>query len=177
MRKIMMCPPLYYGVEYEINPWMDIKSWEENKGQRIVAARSSWANLFRTLDEIDADLFLQTPQSNVPDQVFTANAAVVLNNKAILAKFKHPERQLEEPFNEAYFKQLGIEAIFGDALFEGAGDALFDEPSQIMFVGYGQRSDIGAAKDVEKILGCKAEPLELVDPYYYHLDTCFCQLT
>ena len=26
------------------------------------------------------------------------------------------------------------------------------------------------------MLGCRVIPVELVDPYYYHLDTCFCPL-
>ena len=26
------------------------------------------------------------------------------------------------------------------------------------------------------MLGCRVIPLELIDPYYYHLDTCFCPL-
>lgn len=174
MHKIMMCPPIYFGVHYEINPWMDVESWKKDEAQRALAASQSWDNLFRALDNAGAELYLQAPNAKVPDLVFTANAAVVLNNKAILASFKHPERQLEEPLNQAYFEQLGIAAEFGKAKFEGAGDALFDEPSQTMFVGYGQRSDIDAVDDVKNILGCKAEALELVDPYYYHLDTCFC---
>ena len=32
------------------------------------------------------------------------------------------------------------------------------------------RSEIG------KLLECRVIPVELVDPYYYHLDTCFCPL-
>ena len=59
--------------------------------------------------------------------------------------------------------------------FEGAGDALFC--GDTLFAGYRQRSDAGTLQEVGAMLGCRVIPLELIDPYYYHLDTCFCPLS
>ena len=42
----------------------------------------------------------------LPDLVFTANAAVVLDRQALLARFRHPERQREEAHFEAAFRSL-----------------------------------------------------------------------
>jgi hypothetical protein len=58
---------------------------------------------------------------------------------------------------------------------EGAGDALFC--GDTLFGGYLIRSDAQAMQWVAGRIGCRAIPLELVDPYYYHLDTCFCPLS
>ncbi len=58
--------------------------------------------------------------------------------------------------------------------FEGAGDALFC--GDTLFAGYRIRSDVRGHQQVGAMLGCRVIPLELVDPYYYHLDTCFCPL-
>lgn len=63
-----------------------------------------------------------------------------------------------------------------DVAFEGAGDALFDRSRPFLWVGYGIRTEEAAATLVEKALGCPTETLELVDPHFYQLDTCFCPL-
>ena len=61
-----------------------------------------------------------------------------------------------------------------DLHFEGAGDALFC--GDTLFAGYRIRSDARGHQQIGEMLGCRVIPLELVDPYYYHLDTCFCPL-
>ena len=47
----------------------------------------------------------------------------------------------------------------------------------VWFGGYLQRSDIRAYRYVGEFLGREILPLELVDPRFYHLDTCFCMLS
>jgi N-dimethylarginine dimethylaminohydrolase len=59
--------------------------------------------------------------------------------------------------------------------FEGAGDALFC--GDTLFAGYRLRSDVYGLQELGKRIGRRVIPLELVDPYYYHLDTCFCPLS
>ena len=61
-----------------------------------------------------------------------------------------------------------------DSYFEGAGDALFC--GDTLIAGYRQRSDARGQQLLGELLGCRVIPLEFVDPYYYHLDTCFCPL-
>lgn len=57
---------------------------------------------------------------------------------------------------------------------EGAGDALFC--GETLFAGYRQRSDAVAHQHVAGMLNVRSLPLELVNPRFYHLDTCFCPL-
>ena len=57
---------------------------------------------------------------------------------------------------------------------EGAGDALFC--GDALFAGYRTRSDVHAHQWVGQKFGVRVLPLELVNPRFYHLDTCFCPL-
>ncbi|MBY0228087.1 MAG: amidinotransferase, partial [Gemmataceae bacterium] len=45
-----------------------------------------------------------------------------------------------------------------------------------LFAGYRIRSDVHGHQHLGQALGCQVLPLELVNPYFYHLDTCFCPL-
>ena len=67
-----------------------------------------------------------------------------------------------------------VEQLPAGHYFEGAGDALFC--GDTLFAGYRIRSDARGHQQIGEMLGCRVIPLELVDPYYYHLDTCFCPL-
>ena len=40
--RILMCPPDYYGIEYEINPWMS-----RARGSSPVKAQDQWRQLAR----------------------------------------------------------------------------------------------------------------------------------
>ena len=112
----------------------------------------------------------------LPDLVFTANAALIYRERAVLAHFRHPERQGEEPTTKPGSRRpdLASRRCRHDLHFEGAGDALFC--GDTLFAGYRIRSDARGHQQIGEMLGCRVIPLELVDPYYYHLDTCFCPL-
>lgn len=171
MNKILMCRPDQYGLYYEINPWMD-----KSRGVDSSLAKEQWEKLERTILKFCKIEYVD-PQENLPDMVFTANAGLVYKSQVVLSKFRHPERQGEEPFFESYFKKLQFDTCYlSDGLyFEGAGDALFC--GQHLFGGYGFRSDkkayceIANILDLDDIVYC-----ELIDPHFYHLDTCFCPI-
>jgi N-dimethylarginine dimethylaminohydrolase len=166
-----MCPPDYYGIEYEINPWMS----RDRPANHALAVRQ-WEHLRVTLEEAGARISLMTPMPGLPDLVFTANAALVFRDVAVLARFRHFERQGEEPHDEAWLSANGFKVLRlpEGHYFEGAGDALFC--GDTLFAGYRLRSDARGHQQIGALLGVRVIPLELVDPYYYHLDTCFCPL-
>jgi N-dimethylarginine dimethylaminohydrolase len=73
------------------------------------------------------------PEPNLPDLVFTANGAIVLDGKALLAHFRHPERQGEEPIFGAALCALRERAEIDTIIempegvwLEGAGDCIWD---------------------------------------------------
>lgn len=170
--KILMCKPDYYGIKYEINPWMNV----EVQSDYSIAVRQ-WENFYNILkQELKADIRLVEPQKEVPDMVFTANAAVMRGNKAILSRFKHPERQKEEKYFAEWFRQNGYEVItlMKDMNFEGAGDALYLGSS--LYAGYVPRTGISSHLYISELLGIHVISLELTSKTFYHLDTCFCPL-
>ena len=168
---ILMCRPDHFGVEYEINPWMHV----DNKVDHTTAVHQ-WDALHRAYRSLGQDLILADPVPGLPDMVFTANAGVVWDGRVVLSHFRHPERQGEEPHWTRLFESQGFDVTVlpRDVAFEGAGDALF--VGSTLFCGFGFRTDRSAHRTVGRALGVDTVSLELVDPRFYHLDTCFCPL-
>jgi N-dimethylarginine dimethylaminohydrolase len=168
---LLMCPPDYYGIEYEINPWMR----RENAAHRQLAA-SQWEGLRRVLEECGAEIACLPPVEGLPDLVFTANAALIHRDVAVPARYRYPQRQKEEPHGEEWLAEHGfqLQPLRPGVFFEGAGDALFC--GETLFAGYRFRSDIRGHQEIGDMFQCRVISLELVDPRYYHLDTCFCPL-
>jgi N-dimethylarginine dimethylaminohydrolase len=167
---VLMCPPTYYGVEYEINPWMHVEVPVDR-----ARARQQWEALRRAYADLGVEVVLAEARQGLPDMVFTANAAVVHGDRAVLSHFRFPQRQGEEMRWRALFESWGMRvADTGGVAFEGAGDALF--VGGRLYCGHGFRTDLEAVPLVARALEVEAVPLELVDPRFYHLDTCFCPI-
>ena len=171
--RFLMCPPEFFEVAYVINPWMEGQVHATDRSRAV----EQWSALHRLLGE-HAEVLSMPPVSGLPDLVFTANAGLVYRGKAIISSFRFPERQPESPRFAAWFESNGFEAyqLPPGALFEGAGDALFDRTRQLLWMGHGMRSNIEARHPIERLLGIEIEALRLQNPSFYHLDTCFCPL-
>lgn len=169
--RILMCPPDHYGIEYEINPWMN-----RSLGAVRELAFRQWKTLHDTLKSLGVAVETMTPQPGLPDLVFTANAGLMFRNTFLSSRFRHEVRAKESPFFDAWFAEHGFEVkhLPENSFHEGAGDALFC--GDTLFAGYRTRSDASAHQWVGKALGVRVLPLELVNPRFYHLDTCFCPL-
>ncbi len=169
--RLLLCPPDFYGIEYEINPWM-----HRGRDANPELAREQWQRLHDILAALGAQIELLTPQPGLPDMVFTANAGLVIGNRFFPSQFRHKERQGEQPHFEAWFEDNGhkIDRLQPDRVFEGEGDALFC--GDILFCGYRFRSDIQSHQELAERLQRLVVSVELVDERFYHLDTCFCPL-
>src|SRR5262249_14789391 len=119
---------------------------------------------------------LMTPQPGLPDLVFTANAGMLFGRRFFSSRFRHEVRARETPHFDAWFAahDFAVEHLPEGVFFEGAGDALFCGPT--LFAGYRIRSDVRGHHHLGALLHIQVLPLELVNPYFYHLDTCFCPL-
>lgn len=171
MRRLLLCPPDYYGIEYEINPWM-----HRARNADSESARAQWAGLRDTLMSLGCQIERLLPQPGLPDLVFTANAGLVIGRRFILSNFRHKERRGEAVHFERWFAEHGFEVVKlpPKLVFEGEGDALFC--GDILFCGYKFRSDIQSHRLLAELLRCLVVSVELVDERFYHLDTCFCPL-
>ncbi|QDU87642.1 N(G),N(G)-dimethylarginine dimethylaminohydrolase [Pirellulimonas nuda] len=171
--RILMCPPDYFGIEYEINPWMNVAVDADH-----ALANSQWRGLHDLLVDSGATIELMAPVKGLPDLVFTANAGLIYQDRVLLSRFHHTQRQGETPHDRAWFEAAGFEVVddpqVSAGAFEGAGDALFC--GDTLLAGYRQRSDALFHQAIGALLGVRVLPVELVDARYYHLDTCFCPL-
>jgi N-dimethylarginine dimethylaminohydrolase len=166
-----MCPPDYYGIEYEINPWMS-----RSRGSTPDRAHRQWHTLHETLRGRGVEVELMQPQPGLPDLVFTANAGLIFRGRFFSSRFRHDVRARETPHFDAWFAahDFKVEHLPEGLFFEGAGDALFC--GSTLFAGYRIRSDVRGHQYLGQVLGKQVLPLELVNPRFYHLDTCFCPL-
>jgi len=181
---IMLVDPAHFNVSYVINPWMKPGDWAADPAGHAAEAHASFDALCAALTQAGAHLHIVPGVPGQPDMVFPANAAVVLDRRAIVARFACAERQGEEqPYLAALaeFKAQGLldeVAIFPEGCFqEGAGDAIWDRTRQFFWAGYGQRSVFEATQEVARFFAREVVTLELATSQFYHLDTCFCPLS
>lgn len=162
----LMCPPKYFRVEYSINPWMKGESVDAGEAQR------QWNFLKVFLSGLGAEIKIIEPHPDYPDMVFTANAGVVHKNKVVLSNFKHDQRRGEKKYFREWFEANNYETyeLPDNLIFEGRGDCFVYR--NFLIGGYGQRSEKDAVIRAAEILELTPVPVKLINPNFYHLDTC-----
>ncbi|MDO8121612.1 arginine deiminase-related protein [Isoptericola sp. b490] len=163
-RHYLMCRPTYFEVSYEINPWMDtaietdaavaVRQWE--------ALRDAYLAWGHTVEYID-------PIPGLPDMVYAANGATIVDGLVYSAKFRHPERQPEGPAYQKWFADAGFVTHTAEQVNEGEGDMLV--VGDVILAGTGFRTDRAAHRELADLSGREVVTLELVNPHFYHLDT------
>ena len=181
---ILMVDPTSFDVAYEINPWMRPAAWRADAAGNAKAARAAFEALRDALIEAGAEARVVPGAPGLPDMVFPANAAVVLDRRALVGRFRPPERRGEEPKFAAAFESLRREGILDEVaqlpagcFQEGAGDCIWDAARGRFWAGWGQRSSRAAADAAAAFFSREVVALELASPRFYHLDTCFCPLS
>jgi N-dimethylarginine dimethylaminohydrolase len=156
-----MCPADYFGIEYEINPWMN-----RARGSVPERAKKQWAALYRTLTGFGVQVELIDPQPGLPDLVFTANAGLIIKDRFFSSLFRHEVRARESPYFDRWFAEHGftVEHMPEGMYFEGAGDALCCGAT--LFAGYRIRSDIRGHQHIARQIKRQVLGLELVSPHF-----------
>lgn len=165
-KRILMCEPSYFDIEYEINPWMHVA----NPVSPELAAEQ-WRALYRIYTEtLGWNVDLVEPVAGQPDMVFTANGGLVIGGKIALPQFRQPERQGETPHFAEWFRGHGYSNFLApEHDFEGEGDALLC--NNVLFAGYPWRSDKPSHRELAEFFGIEVVSLQLTDARFYHLDT------
>jgi N-dimethylarginine dimethylaminohydrolase len=181
---LAMCPPDFFDISYIINPWMNPNQWRSNAIELLQKAQNGWKSMHDTLEDLGVTVHLISPQPGLPDMVFPANSAIVLNRKALLSRFRYPERQSEQKHYAQFFAHLKEQGLLDEigefpegVRQEGAGDCHWDAVRQMFWAGYGPRSSKEAAPYVEKFFGKPVLALELASDEFYHIDVSLCPLT
>lgn len=180
--EFLMCPPTYFDCTYDINPWMT----DNINKVDVVKAMDQWIAL-KAIIERYAAVTLAIPDPKLPDMAFTANAGAFWNDVAVVSDFKCVERKPETEKWAFQFRALGIPwtqirqpVPDPDFAFEGAGDCLTDHRGRT-WIGYGFRTTAHGVLNLVASSRYTPPPsvtaVQLVDPRFYHLDTCFCPLS
>jgi N-dimethylarginine dimethylaminohydrolase len=163
-----MCPPTYFEVTYSINPWMDPSAPVD----RALAIRQ-WSGLVEAYRSTGHSVDLLQPLPGMPDMVFAANGATVVDGRALPAKFANPQREAEAAAHLAWHRQNGMlygggEVRLPIAINEAEGD--FAALSRRILAGSGFRTTPEAHRELAALTGREVISLELVDPRLFHLD-------
>ena len=169
--RFLMCPPAYFRVEYEINPWMNLRN-RPDPGRAL----QQWEEVVRALSSLGCGVITMDPVEGQPDMVFTANAGIPFDRQVLLGRFRHKERRGEEPHYEAWFREHGFREhrLPEGFCLEGEGDFMPYSGGALM--GWGFRSDPETHRITADLLRTEVVSLELTDPRFYHLDTCLVHL-
>jgi N-dimethylarginine dimethylaminohydrolase len=179
----LMTDPAHFQVAYEINPWMQPTTWSADPLTQARRARAGWEALKGALEHAGAAVKVMRGVAGLPDMVFPANAAVVLDGKALVARFRHPERAGEAPHFHAALEGLKRRGVLAqvtdieDGFQEGAGDCIWDANRRLFWAASGPRSTPESLKVVADHFGQSVVHMPLATEAYYHLDTCFCPLS
>jgi N-dimethylarginine dimethylaminohydrolase len=181
---LLSCKPTHFDVNYKINPWMRPAEWQTNRQKLFEKAIYGWQKMHDLFIHMNFSVQLVDPQPGIPDMVFTANAAIVLDGKALLSRYRFTERQPEEEHFKKYFEQAKEKGLVSEVASlpaglkqEGAGDCVWDPTRRLFWAGYGPRSDKEAAQFVGDYFATEVIPLELATSEFYHLDVCLCALS
>lgn len=163
-RHYLMTAPGYFAVEYAINPWMTpgtavdvaaaIAQWE--------ALRDIYRRLGHRVDQVE-------PVAGLPDMVYAANAALIVGDTAIIARFKHQQRAGESAAYANWLRTHGYTPVGTEHVQEGQGDLLL--AGAMVLAGTGFRTAPQAHAEIAAITGLPVLSLQLTDPRFYHLDT------
>src|SRR5262249_29457042 len=128
-----MTDPAWFDVSYEINPWMRPNLWRADASAQGLAARRGFEALRAALVRAGAAVEVMHGAQGLPDMVFPANAAVVLDGRALLGRFRPAERRGEEAKFRVAFQRLqarglleDVDQLPADCFQEGAGDCIWD---------------------------------------------------
>jgi arginine dihydrolase len=152
VRHYAMTAPTFFAVDYAINPWMDTST---------------------TVDTHVA-VELVEPVAGLPDMVYAANGGLLVNGRAVVARFAYPQRAGESAAYAEWMARHGFEPAETRHVNEGQGDLLV--VGSIVLAGYGFRTERAAHTEIAVHVRMPVVSLELVDPRFYHLDTALAVL-
>ncbi|MFE4518458.1 dimethylargininase [Kitasatospora sp. NPDC056783] len=168
-RHFLMCRPTHFDVTYAINPWMD-----PAKPVDTDLAVAQWERLYELYVELGHRVDLIDPLPGLPDMVYAANGATVVDGKVLGARFRNAERAAEGPAYLEWFRARGYETLDPEHVNEGEGDLL--TTASHVLAGRGFRSVADGHAEAQEFFGRPVIGLELVDPRFYHLDTALAVL-
>jgi len=182
MPTVLFCDPQHFNIVDSKNPFM-----KPGEPLDLKLARQQWESVKQTFTDAGFAVHVLASVADLEDMVFANNQIFVGESREgkfiVPSRMRYASRQREVPHYVSWFKQRGyrvIELDYGEDYLEGHGDLLWHADGSKVWAGYGFRSTLGGVKKfvaAMEPLGIKVIPVELRDPRFYHLDTCFAPLT
>jgi len=170
-RSYLMCPPDYFAVTYAINPWM-----RPDAPVDPALAMRQWETLRQAYVSLGHSVATIAAVPGLPDMVFAANGATVIDGAVLGVRFRYPQRAAEAEAYLNWFRSHGWPSVREpEHVNEGEGDILVAGDGTVL-AGYGFRSDFAAGQELAATFGRRVVSLRLVDERFYHLDTALCVL-
>ncbi|MFY1573641.1 dimethylargininase [Verrucosispora sp. WMMD703] len=172
-RTYLMCSPEHFAVEYAINPWMDVTAPVDAE-----LAVKQWDRLRETLVGLGHEVHLLVPEPGLPDMVYAANGAFMVDGTVYGAQFKHQQRAAEAATHRAFYESQGWRFIAPNETNEGEGDFAYlpEAHGGLILAGHGFRTELPAHAEAQEALGRPVVSLRLVDPRFYHLDVALASI-
>lgn len=175
--KILMCPPDYFEVNYTGNEFMKGNLNNVDKHQAV----KQWNDLKIVYENLKFNVEVIDPAEGLVDMVFTANQSLPFldksgRKKVILSKMRNLQRKDEVKYFKSFYEKLEYEIIqLPDEIeyFESEGDCVIDYERNILFGGYGYRTQKIVYDFIAECVNYKIVSFNLINPVLYHLDTCF----
>ncbi|MEB3021397.1 arginine deiminase family protein [Mycolicibacter sp. MYC098] len=164
-----MTPPTFFTVRYVINPWMDTAVPVDT-----ATAVAQWAVLRDTFRRLGHAVDEIAPVPGLPDMVYAANAALIVNDTAVIARFRHHQRAGESWAYARWLRAHGYTTVCTDHIQEGQGDLML--VGSMVLAGNGFRTAPQAPAEIARLVRLPVVGLELTDPRFYHLDTALAVL-
>ncbi len=164
-KHVLLCPPDYYDVAYEINAWMHADQPVDH-----AQAAQEWQKLADIYAQLGWNVEYTTAAASLPDMVFATDTCLIIGGKVLLSRFRYAERQPEVAHCQRWLRAHGYGAIHQAKNYcEGGGDNLVC--GNRILAGHGFRSSPQVAAELRAYFDCEVIPLTLVNPLFYHLDT------
>ncbi|HYE58027.1 MAG TPA: arginine deiminase-related protein [Rhodothermales bacterium] len=177
---VLLTSPDHFSVEYVINPHMAGHVGQTDRTK----ARQQWETLRAAYERTGLDVDVVEGEAGLPDMVFCANQTLPFvredGSKGVVLSQMHAEQRRAEVNHFArFFEDEGYKPVplgLPGTDFEGMGDALWHPGRRLLWGGYGFRTALDAYQRVSALTGAPVLALELLDPEFYHLDTCLSAL-
>ena len=170
-KRVILCTPDYFSVEYEINPWMNQSNSVDQK-----AAAKQWQNLYDTyVNKLGWAVEVVPAAAGLADVVFATDSCVIAKERVFVCSFRYKERQAEPAVYTDWLVKHGYSNLKVANNYCEGGDVLVC--GELILAGSGFRSDQAAHKQLEDFFKLPVISLRLVDDCFYHLDTAVAVLS
>lgn len=175
---LLLVSPEEFDVVDVRNPFMEGQAGKIDRAQ----AAAEWGEYRAVLDrETGGQVRVLAPRPGLVDMVFCQNQTLLGRRPdgtrlCLRSHMRLEPRRPEVAPVVGFFAEAGYDVadpLPAHLAFEGGGDATWHPGRRLLWGGYGPRSDRDAYPYVAQAFGVPVLRLELVDPRFYHLDTCF----